>query len=408
MYNDDTIMPGENIGETYPNTSGETDPASRAAAWENEMEGVEEFSMDRVFEDYSAPTPEDSLPPEQFNQESTPDQQVADASLLAGYGFNAACRQYDLKTVLTKIYNTDLTSGDAAFNPLGKIYEEIEPRPEARAYLFREIQKDAALDRDQDNDPSTDTSHSPLGMTPYGDFYDKRRPHDGYEQTSLDAILAMRKLLDALAIEPRFKPLRQRAEQEGKSIIDLLVGDTVDPTITTFLSGVNGELSSGSVEEILDEIATDESINADNLEDEETAPAGDAKGMLGFAANDAEDAELAPDSDALIFDTDVDLPPEFSAGSESSGDDITDTILAKFNQANDISGRSASSNSEFLTDSEFNDILRDESRINVPTSEFDSEEIVNRLKGQIPLDYEEAAKLAKARKTGDFPIDQAA
>lgn len=393
-------MPGESAGESYPNPTGEVEPnssadfeSSSASEWETEMEDMEEFSMERVFE--SSPTT-----PEHIEQERTPDQQVATAGLLAAYGLNTACRQYDLKTILTKVYNTDVTSGDAVFNPLGKIYEEIEPRPEARAYLFREIQKDSALDRQHDNDPDSDALNNPLGMTPYGEMYDKRLNQNTQEQTSLDAILALKKLLDSLAVEPRFENLRQRANKEGKSIIDLLVGNTINPTLTTFLTGVNGELSASSVEEILDEIevessADPEPTNADN----------ELIDSFADSTNTQDDTGELDNSSEITEDTAAATNPDTFG--DPLDDEVTNAILAKFNQPDNAETAQPrrKSSQDFLSDAEFKDILNDESIRRPAMSEFDSEEIIMRLKNQIPPDYEESAKLAKARKSGNLPTD---
>lgn len=387
MYNDNTVMPGENIGETFPNNSPETEQSYRAAEWESAMGDADEFQGEwgygerQSFDSLAEPASEAPLFSEKFNQDLTPEQQVSAAGGLAAYGFNEACRNgSDLNTVLNKIYNTDITSGDAVFNPIGKIYEAIEPRPEARAYLFREIQKDIAFDREHDNDPDSDAADSPLGMTPYGDFYDKRLAEGQQNQTSIDAILAMKKLLDALATDARFEPLRERARREGKSVIDVLVGDTVNPTITTFLNGVNGELSGSSVEEVLDQIEEESAKLETNENGEEAIPEEQTEEILEEIIKESPDSAVA------------------------------DAILAKFNQGIDDSNKPITApkseiDSSFLSDDDFQSILNDESNHLPNSSEFDSEEIIEHLKNEIPLDFEEVAKLAKARKSGEFPVD---
>lgn len=334
MYNP-TTMPGETIGETTPNAAGETDPFNRAAEWENAMEDADAFQgewgygappefvassssetskatieasgMSEATPSFTTPetpeAPEAAPTTENFNQDFNPNQELTDASRLTSYGFDTVCRVYDLNTVLTKIRDTDITSGEAVFNPLGKIYEAIEPRPEARAHLFREIQKDFVVDNQQNDDPNLNTAQSPLGITSFGEMYDKRLLQKTPEQTSFDAIKAFKDLLNALDTEPRFEPLRQRAVKDGKTVIEILVGDTVNPTMTTFLNGVGSELAAGSVEEVLDKIESTELTEADDdlaknvaetpansLENSQTMDGAD--GSSAINESDQEDQEL--------------------------------------------------------------------------------------------------------------------
>lgn len=382
MYNNDTIMPGEDAGESFPNASAEISPSANAEQWQEAMNDTE-FQGEWGYGEpqaFNLTEVTDTSVPESFEQDLSPNQEVSGASRLTSYGFDTVCRVYNLETVLTKIYNTDVTSGDAVFNPLGKIYEEIEPRPEARAYLFQEIQKDIVANDANNDDPNLNTARSPLGMTPYGEMYDKRLLQDNnQEQTSLDAIYALKHLLDALATEPRFEPLRQRAAAENKSIISLLVGDTINPTITTFLNGVNGELSVDSAEEVLDEIAAEEVNNPDSAED---------------AADDtAEDV------------------------AEDMTDDATDLVLEQFNRDNaglntpdateqNLADRFATpSGNDMFSDADFQNIRADEDRYARLADDFNSD-LAARLQSDHSPDFANPAQPTTARTPGEFPAAQ--
>jgi len=437
MYNDNTVMPGEDLGETYPRSTGEISPnasseygqTARASEWEEVMQDGDvipfqgEWGYGQSYNSRENPTfldtqsndsPTESpslVNSEGFHQNLAPDQQMAGASRITSYGFDTASRVYGLDTVLSAIYNTDITPDMTSDDPLHKIYEVIEPRPEGRAYLYREIQKDLVTDNEQNNDPSLNTMHEPLGMTPYGEFYDKNLASDNHEQNSIDAIKALKKLLDTLATSPRFQKLRDRAARENKSVIDALVGDTMNPTITTFLNGVGGELSESSVEEVLDEIA------------EEEIAKGDSDGILSDRPEDELeemfDGEPKPEKlvqdelDAILDGAQPDGEPASDDSNELlSDDELTDEIINRFNRAATEQGpavpRPQDNISEFLTDDEFEAILHDEESHLTPASEFDSAEIIERLKRQVPPDFETAQAQERNRHASDFPTDLAA
>ena len=367
MYNDSTIMPGEAIGETYPQATGETEPNANAEQWAEAMGDVDEFQGEWSYgepQTFSFTEVADLSAPETLEQDTSPDQALSGAGRLTSYGFDTVCRVYDLNTVLNAIDQTDVTSGEAVFNPVGKIYETIEPRPESRAYLFREIQKDLVANSENNNDPHLNTAHSPLGMTPYGEMYDKRLLQDNNsEQTSLDAILALKHLLNALKTDPRFKTLQQRAAAEGKEPADLLVSNTINPTITTFLNGINGEMSGGSVEEILDEIAEDET----NQPESDSADSGNSP---DGSANGANDQELV-----TVLD---------NVANETAEPDAADFVLGKFNQsvtpaANPSEKLVTETDDALFSDDDFQNILADEDGHLRHTSELDPSEVAAHL-----------------------------
>lgn len=394
---DNSTMPGEDAGEQAHENSGELDPAqaARASEWEAAMQdGVSEFSGEWAYgepQDF-APEASTASASETFDQNLAPNSELSGAGRITSYGFDTASRIYGLNNVLTKIYETDITANGVVQNPLGAIYQNLEPSVEGRAHLFREIQKDIVVNNEHNDDVDLNTAHLPVGLTPYGDFYDKEMLQDNHEQTSIDAIVALKKLLDSLATAPRFEQLRERAQAERKSVIDLLVGDTTNPTITTFLNGIGGELSESNVEEIIEQI-----------EDraEELAEADDAL-ELGII----EDVEHSEDSENPAK-TDENSNPESALNEEEL---LEQRLVDRFNQSlsnqpgSHLRSKEAADN---LSDAEFAAILAEESTKIAPSNDFDSDDIIARLKSEIPDDYEEELKRQRAAKSSDFPVSDA-
>lgn len=390
---DNSTMPGEDAGEQAHENSGELDPAqaARASEWEAAMQdGVSEFSGEWAYgepQDF-APEASTTSTSEIFEQNFAPNPELSGAGRITSYGFDTASRIYGLNNVLTKIYETDITANGVVQNPLGAIYQNLEPSAEGRAHLFREIQKDIVVDNEHNDDTDLNTVHLPVGLTPYGDFYDKEMLQDNHEQTSIDAIVALKKLLDSLATAPRFEQLRERAQAEHKSVIDLLVGDTTNPTITTFLNGVGGELSESNVEKIIEQI-----------EDraEELAEADDAS-ELGII----EDVERPEDSENLTETDENNNPKSVSTEEEL----LEQRLVERFNQS--LSNQSephsrAKADPDNLSDAEFAAILEEESAKFAPGNDFDSDDIIARLKSEIPNDYEEELKRQRTAKSSEFP-----
>lgn len=390
---DNSTMPGEDAGEQAHENSGELDlaQAARASEWESAMQdGVSEFSGEWAYGEPQGFAPEASTTAtsETFEQNLAPNPELSGAGRITSYGFDTASRIYGLNNVLTKIYETDITANGVVQNPLGAIYQNLEPSAEGRAHLFREIQKDIVIDNEHNDDADLNTAHLPVGLTPYGDFYDKEMLQDNHEQTSIDAIVALKKLLDSLATAPRFERLRERAQAEHKSVIDLLVGDTTNPTVTTFLNGISGELSESNIEEIIEQI-----------EDraEELAEADDDS-ELGII----EDIE-PPEGPKNHAETDGNSNPQAALAEEEL---LEQRLVDRFNQS--LSNQPdphprAQSNPDNLSDAEFAAILEEESVKFAPGNDFDSDDIIARLKSEIPDDYEAELKRQRAAKSSEFP-----
>lgn len=257
MYSDnDKIMPGERIGEKVKSKQN----SEQAEYWEEEMKnGAPEFAGDEF--GYKTPQEftdmEDNLNP-YFNSELPdqpelrPNNALSDAAQLVGYGFDTASRTYGLESVIDAIVETDETQHYQ--NPLGAIYERIAPDPQERVYLFREIRKDEILNNQYNNDPNLNSEHPRLGITLSGEFYDKTSRTADHEQTSVDAIRALRKLMTTLQTGEKFEELRQRADDEQKSIISYLVSDQPNPTLTDLLNRVGTEMSESDIEEFVEEV----------------------------------------------------------------------------------------------------------------------------------------------------------
>lgn len=195
---------------------------------------------------------------QEASEEETLEDELADVRKITSYGFDTASRMYGLETVIDTIMKTDEIVGNAE-NPLGVIYRALIPSVEERAELYREIRKDSDRAAKYNNEEAG-REEEVLGFSRSGDFYDKSVRQPGGEQKSVEAIRAVRKLMNTLENDERFDALREKAYEQDQSIIECLMEETDRPTISQFLDniGVLGgdgmEVSEGMVDEVLEEI----------------------------------------------------------------------------------------------------------------------------------------------------------
>lgn len=188
---------------------------------------------------------------------------VSSASRLTSYGLDTASRIYGLGPVLEAIMETDITSTENVSNPLGAVYRNLIPKPEERINLFREIRRENVQGNQYNTDSGLNSDDSSLGLTRSGDFYDRTPADVTAEQVSVDAIRAMRRLLEILDNDPRFAELREQAATEGKNIIELLTSDQSNPTLTQLINRIGDELSEENIEEFVEEIAKETETQED-------------------------------------------------------------------------------------------------------------------------------------------------
>ncbi len=253
MFSDDTIMPGERVGE-YNNSEKRGEYADR---WENAMTGddVPEFAGEWGYGENDAVSPEVPTVDVSKNIQGNTingDSKLSGASQLTSYGFDTASRMYGINTVLEAIVETDETGLDAD-NPIDAIYARLTPNPDERKYLYQEIQKENV-----DSNPyDTIGQESLLGMTADGQFYDKTAAIPQAEQTSVDAIRSMRRVLEMLETSERFADVRTRAAEQGKTVVEYLVSDETNPTLSHLLNRIGDAMSEDDVEELVEELETE-------------------------------------------------------------------------------------------------------------------------------------------------------
>lgn len=192
--------------------------------------------------------------------ERTIKDELSDAASITSFGFDTASRIYGLNTVINAIVNTDETVNGAR-NPLGAIYQVIAPTVEDRAKLYKEIRKDRVRDDGYNTDSDLNDGHGPLGFTRSGDFYDKSINGPEREQRSIDAIRAVRRLVEILENDERFDRLREKAYERDQTVIEQLVDEIDRPTISQLLTNIDAEVSDGAVDEILSEVEQKEDEN---------------------------------------------------------------------------------------------------------------------------------------------------
>lgn len=279
MYDDDALA-AEKIGEyrkkpgEYLDENGEVVENPEAAAWTSAMSGESGEPVPPFAGEYGyGPTPETSGPvalpgdatpadlDASLNPELSETDDLSGANQLTSYGLDTAARVYGFNTVVQTILETDETGRDAD-NPLGEIYRRLAPDPREREYLYREIRKEQVRNNQYNTDPAlTDAEDPRLGFTPYGDFYDKTIRDAGSEQASVNAIRALRRLIEMLETSERFADVRARAAERGKTIVEYLVSDEDNPTLTDFFNRVGAEMSEDEAEEIVAEL--EEQANPD-------------------------------------------------------------------------------------------------------------------------------------------------
>jgi len=259
MYKqEDEVMPGERIGEKR----GNEEPGEYAEVWDGAMADAPEFAGEWGYgEQNGGPgegAPENATLGEaegMLSPEVNEASELSGASKLTSYGFDTASRMYGLGTVLKAIEETDETGRDAE-NPLGAVYERMVPNKQERVFLFWQIQKDLVRDN-QYNDDTELYENSRLGLSRSGEFYDWAAVKDDTMPESAQAIRALKRLLEILETDERFADLREQARAEGKTIVEYLVRDEANPTLSHFFNQAGAELSESDVEEIAEEIAAE-------------------------------------------------------------------------------------------------------------------------------------------------------
>lgn len=270
MYGDE-IEKGERIGERQ-----EQQPGQYAETWDGVMEesDVPEFNGGKPW-GYVEPATESIVSPEVEADVVGESQYLQGAGKMAGYGLDTASKMYGLGTVLEAIKNTDESDRDAA-NPIGTIYTQVAPTPEARRQLYTEIQKDAAGQEAATEAGADNGTASKLGMDAEGNFYAKSRALDrdgtvvaNQKDEANQAVWATKKLLNALDDAPAFAGLRERAAESGMSTIDYLVRDQVNPTLSQFLGAMGGEMGGVNADEMLANLEqTEEKKDMEDMETE--------------------------------------------------------------------------------------------------------------------------------------------
>ncbi len=263
------------IGEKFPTSKDpETNPedAAKAEEWETAMEDAPNFSGEWGYSDPASETSSNHLSPNPENTETseTPPVNIetpttptsSGAEQLTDYGIDTASRLYGLSAVLDAILETDETNTDSE-NPIASIYGRLAPSVEDRKFLFQEIQKDGVKNPESSED-SQNTDRLLVGMTPDGQFYDKLQQQDTAEQTSVDAIRALRRLIDLLESSEKFADLRQKAAEHQLSIVDYLTSGENSPTLSYLLDRINQSTSEDNLEELAEELTS-------SLDDEPTA-----------------------------------------------------------------------------------------------------------------------------------------
>ncbi len=254
---DDGVMPGENIGEKQKSEKR----GEYAERWEGAMDDAPEFAGEwgygeggeEVAQTTNAEMVQSGAEDMGLEEEMQGvDAQIAGASRLTSLGLDTASRVCGLEAVLTAVKETDETGRDA-MNPIGAIYERLAPDPELRAYLYQEIKRDRVRENQHNDDAAMEDGAGRVGLTREGDIYDKASVMSEGTRESVEAIQALRRLIETLDTDERFAELREKAQAEGKTPIEYLVKDRVNPTLTNLFNSVGGAMSEGDVEEIVAE-----------------------------------------------------------------------------------------------------------------------------------------------------------
>lgn len=262
MYGDE-FEKSEKIGE-----SRERQPGQYAEVWEGAMEGqdVPEFNGGKPWgyvEPAEAPAGGEqvAMPVEVKGAGAGEAQSLQGAGKMMEYGLDTASRVYGLGTVLEAIRNTDESGRDAA-NPIGAIYQQVAPTPEARQQLYVEIQKDAA---DQAGEGDEGKIPDKLGMDAAGNFFAKTQALENDGTVSVEqpdaanqAVWATKRLLSALETSETFAGLRERAAENGQGVVDYLMREQANPTLAQFFGAMDGELGAGDAEAVLQELEEQE------------------------------------------------------------------------------------------------------------------------------------------------------
>ncbi len=177
--------------------------------------------------------------------------ELGQASQMAGYGFDAAAKMYGLETVLKEIRDTDEKDRDAK-NPIGAIYDRLAPDPKSRRQLFAEIYKDSVEPSKYATEIKKDTPTERIGLDVRNHFYERsadadsswywRRSQENVTQNAVDAISSTKRLLDAIENDEDFSKLRERAARQNKEPIKYLLYNDVNSTLSKFFDNVGESL----------------------------------------------------------------------------------------------------------------------------------------------------------------------
>lgn len=200
-------------------------------------------------------------------------EELGQASQMAGYGFDTAAKMYGLETVLKEIRDTDEKDRDAK-NPIGAIYDRLAPDPKSRRQLFAEIYKDSVEPSKYATEIKKDTPTERIGLDVRNHFYERsadadsnwywRRSQENVTQNAVDAISSTKRLLDAIENDGHFSKLRERAARQNKEPIKYLLYNDVNLTLSKFFDNV-GESLEESANLAIQELANEED-KKDNTE----------------------------------------------------------------------------------------------------------------------------------------------
>lgn len=255
---DDKIADFERIGEYRRKPGEESDEDDNnnpeADAWNmNDMKFAGEWGY--------GPSGEPAIPEEALSPETSNNDELAGANQLTSYGLDTASRVYGFDAVMRAVMEADVTGADAE-NPIGAVYQRIAPSAEARQDLYREIRREQVRGNQYNTDPAVVDAEEPrLGINRLGDFYDKTQRNAEGGQASVDAIRALHRLIEMLRTSERFADVRERAAERGKDIIEYLVSDKENPTLTDFFNRVGTEMTEDKAEEVVAEL--EEQVNPD-------------------------------------------------------------------------------------------------------------------------------------------------
>jgi len=192
------------------------------------------------------------------------DEYIFMASRIAFYGLDNASKIYGLGPVLKAVASIGREAYDIK-NPVGKIYDQLEPDPEKRSKLFQDMIQEGLNGDIYDYGSSNNIIGATLAFdNKIGSFFERPCTGGGsglfakkMQKQAPRAIYAVTELIDSLKTEPEYDDLCTKASEQNIDIVSYIVADAEKPDLSILFRKIQAALGDKTAN-LLNEISKSE------------------------------------------------------------------------------------------------------------------------------------------------------